>query len=311
MHKYIDITLKNDIISAHHILESLTDITSLSLDHIKGVSIENLKEHKKIKYLTLKNMEDSSFDDIIKSYPQNFKNLKSLDITLPQNRYQKELSVPAEILKNLEWVRFEGFTNINLEMFDPQHLNFLALSHISHMELTSLKNFKNLHTLYLGENGLTDISFLTSTNISTLSITHNPLIKNFEIITNLQNLHELNLRFNNITQLLSSFKKLEKLEFLYLDNNNLVNFSFLEDLFKTKNNLSFIHAKNNQIQDLKHLKDSIIYELYVDNNHIEDLSPLENLPRLDIVHIENNPLKICPHKIAHIYKLPPQCPQPK
>jgi len=137
---------------------------------------------------------------------------------------------------------------------DLKKLNYLDLSYNEILELPAMAGLDSLKTLYLGHNEISDMTPLDSLeNLEVLSIAGNKITK-IPILKNLKSLWDLGLEMNEITDLSG------------LSDN---------DSFPGLNRLGLSYNKIENAESLR--KREGLGSLYIDNNCIKDLLPLEEL----------------------------------
>ncbi|HQB09108.1 MAG TPA: leucine-rich repeat domain-containing protein [bacterium] len=137
---------------------------------------------------------------------------------------------------------------------DLKKLNYLDLSYNEILELPAMAGLDSLKTLYLGHNEISDMTPLDSLeNLEVLSIAGNKITK-IPILKNLKSLWDLGLEMNEITDLSG------------LSDN---------DSFPGLNRLGLSYNKIENAEPLR--KREGLGSLYIDNNCIKDLLPLEEL----------------------------------
>ncbi|EJU4176951.1 leucine-rich repeat domain-containing protein [Listeria monocytogenes] len=124
--------------------------------------------------------------------------------------------------------------------------------------------------------GVVDISGVENlTNLTNLDLKYNQISNLSPLENSTTNLTQLNLGYNQISDI-SPLKNLLNMVGLYLNNNQITDISFLPNMPK----VSILHLHNNQISDLSPLMNvnlSNIGRLFLDDNQISDISPLMNL----------------------------------
>ncbi len=137
---------------------------------------------------------------------------------------------------------------------DLKKLNYLDLSYNEILELPAMAGLDSLKTLYLGHNEISDMTPLDSLeNLEVLSVAGNKITK-IPILKNLKSLWDLGLEMNEITDLSG------------LSDN---------DSFPGLNRLGLSYNKIENAEPLR--KREGLGSLYIDNNCIKDLLPLEEL----------------------------------
>jgi len=151
-------------------------------------------------------------------------------------------------------------------------------------DISFLGSLTNLTTLNLGGNEINDISSLGwLTNLTTLNLYNNP-ITDISSLGSLTNLTTLHLSFNEITDI-SSLGSLTNLTTLNLYNNQITDISFLGSL----TNLTTLHLGDNQITDFSFLGWlTNLTTLTLANNQITDISFLGSLTNLTTLNLYNN-----------------------
>ena len=137
--------------------------------------------------------------------------------------------------------------------------------------------------LDLGNNQITDISFLGSlTNLTTLNLCSNR-ITDISILGSLTNLTTLNLNYNQISDI-SSLGSLTNLTTLNLEKNRISDISFLGSL----TNLTTLNLEWNQISDISSIGSlTNLTTLKLDWNRISDISFLGSLTNLTTLDLGN------------------------
>ena len=114
----------------------------------------------------------------------------------------------------------------------------------------------------------------------------NRKLTNFKGIERLTRLRRLYIRNNNLTSL-EGIEKLPLLTELYCSDNNLTNLKGIEKL----TNLSEFHCYNNKITSLKEIEHlDFLYSIHCYNNEITSLEEIIELPNLDELEFDYNPL---------------------
>ncbi len=151
----------------------------------------------------------------------------------------------------------------------------------------SLTKLSNLENLILGNNSLTDISFINDLKgLKKLDLSINN-VKNISSIKNLKNITELDLGGNQLSDI-SPLKELKNLMKLNLEYNRLNDISLLKNF----NNLTVLNIEGNQLNDISPLKElKNLKKLNLGNNHLSDISPLKELENLTVLSIEDNKLR--------------------
>ena len=185
--------------------------------------------------------------------------------------------------------------NIKDTKIDKLDLGFKKLGNDFLKELTKIK-FKQLRTLNLNGNNISDIKILEKTkfeNLNILNLGHNK-ISDISILekVNFNELKELNLGHNSISDINVLGKvKFDKLEELDLGYNNISEIKILNKAnFKELKSLFFEHNNILEIEVLEKVKFKKLEVLYLDWNKISDIDILENVnfQELKILNLEHN-----------------------
>ena len=157
-------------------------------------------------------------------------------------------------------------------------LRELNLSDKGIKSLHGLEYAKNLNTLLLNNNNLTNVNIISNlTKLRTLELKENR-IEDITFLTNLINIKSIDLSSNNI-QTVPNLYELKKLQLINISNNKIQDFSFVDKLY---NDNMKILAKNQFI----YLTPSII-------NHNEDyeFNPILISEDENIINFSN--IQIC------------------
>lgn len=180
--------------------------------------------------------------------------------------------------------------------------------------LLYLDMFKNLTSLSAVNNGLTylDNGFASLSKLQHLNLSHN-IIKIFPDpifsmlhLTNLDlsfnqlttlppdihqllNLTDFDLSFNQLTSIPTEIGNLLNLSSLNLSNNNLTN---IPDEIGNLLSLAYLDLSENNLTTLPAEFSNLLslVSLNLNGNSIQDLSPLFDLPNLEFLSIEGNPI---------------------
>ncbi|MGM0876412.1 MAG: fibronectin type III domain-containing protein [Bacillota bacterium] len=145
---------------------------------------------------------------------------------------------------------------------DLQELYFVYIDDAPIKSYSILKEFKNVNSLTIVNNNLSDISFLSG-------------MKKVQDIT-------LN---NNSIQDISALSSLTKLNFINLANNSIEDLTPLSTL---NENLFYLDVSGNPIKDISGIAHfESLFELILDETMISDLTPLLSLSSLEYVSLYN------------------------
>ena len=164
-----------------------------------------------------------------------------------------EISAKESIrsLKGLEY--FKNLKSLNIRISEPIEQNEIV-------DLSPLKELRELRTLYLSFNRISDLS---------------PLV-------DLQLLENLSLSYNEITDI-SILAKLKRLKTLALSNNQIKDITSLKNLSQLKS-LSLFNNKITDISPLKNLKNLRV--LLIDGNELNVASALNELPIMKFIDVK-------------------------
>ncbi|CAL5970208.1 leucine-rich_repeat domain-containing protein [Hexamita inflata] len=175
----------------------------------------------------------------------------------------------TDVIQNLEFAdQLPIFTlKVNFSigvLFDrvPTKITNLQFTNSPQTNFTGLEQMKQLMTLSLYDNQLSQINFISSLiNLTNLNVCSN-IIKDLSPLQNLIRLKYLNLEFNKI-QDISPLRKLVKLEIIRLNSNQVID-----------------------IYPLKYIKE--LTQLYIRLNKIITIKPLHSLTKLAICDVKYN-----------------------
>ncbi len=222
---------------------------------------------------------------------------------------QEIIGRKLEQVFEVQWRGTQGYSiNYNGEVVNLGLCEYEITNKKLQILIEKLFQLRNLTTLYLFHNQLTDISVLKELpNLTQLVLSDNQLT-NISPLTELTNLTLLDLRSNQLTDI-SSLKKLSKLTQLFLSDNQLKDISSLKDLskltqlllsnnrladissLKKLSNLTEIDLSDNQLTDISSLKELLnLTQLYLRSNKLTDISPLKELPNLTQLYLRSNQL---------------------
>lgn len=161
---------------------------------------------------------------------------------------------------------------------------YLDLSKKNISNITGIRNFKKLATLYLNDNNISNINEISElTNLNFLRLDNNN-IKNISGLNDLTKLQTLYLYDNQITDI-TVVHKLLNLTCLNVANNLIKDASGVDAL----TNLKSLSLYGNQITDIIYVKELVnLEDLYLGSNEIEDISPLSNLKNLTELSLSYN-----------------------
>ncbi|MFW9873695.1 MAG: leucine-rich repeat domain-containing protein [Candidatus Thorarchaeota archaeon] len=124
-----------------------------------------------------------------------------------------------------------------------------------------------------------------------------------ETISNLNNLKELKLSGNNISQIIPDLKKLENLELLNLSDNKIEHFS--KDIITSKN-LRTINLSNNSLLELPEISVqlNLLEQIDLSNNNFSKIPNINNFARnLKILNLSSNKIQSVGNPINRMEKI--------
>lgn len=146
-----------------------------------------------------------------------------------------------------------------------------------------VKYLKNLESLNLSDNGLTDISFIQIlTNLESLDLSNNQ-IEDLSPLNNLSNLETVNLSNNKISNI-STLRRHQKVVDLNLSHNNILDLSPISTLY----DLETLFIGNNPIDSIDHISALIkIKKLDVSYSQMiaEDIFGLDYFENLEYIDL--------------------------
>lgn len=274
---------------------TLSDLKNLTELYIgvkpKKVHFSNLLkiEHLNIKYcegLQLKNLPSllsfdgshSNYENI--SFVKAIPHIQSLDLN--HNQSLSDLSALKE-LKHLQ------ILNLNRCESIPSDLSFLKESY--HLQKLYLNNYS------YSQNNLLDLSELKNLKeLTTLSLERS-LVKDYSIFEQLPQLQHLNLARNQLKDI-SFLAKLTNLDSLNLSSNQIQNISTLAKLQSLKS----LRLDYNQVQDISIIRwFKNLETLYLSQNKIKyiSLSFLNTFTKLKKLELSGNPVKNIPKELYY------------
>ena len=257
---------------------------SLFLSELK-LNDENIKYLSLIKFNQLKEI-DLSENEIIDIEPLCNMNLPFLEfLNLSYNKIKNIEPLGEIYLNNLKYLFIQNNIIQNIDvLLDPEFPTLEILRLENNKIFEDSQSFRKLLVLY---NNYKNILISNTAQIDGI---RNKLNINNEKTIEVGGTAEGDLILKYILIIISSNNKIRKLN---LSGNkiedpstlNRIIFHFLEEL-----DLSFNNIKN--MKFLKGMKAKDLKRLYLDNNYINDLSPLYNIrkyfPHLEVITLENN-----------------------
>lgn len=145
----------------------------------------------------------------------------------------------------------------------------MTIENVEITNFTGLEQFENINTL--------TITFSNCEKESTLNI-----------IKNMTNLTNLNLRGNELGNSISALGSLTSLKKLYLENNHISDITAIGNL----TSLETLDLANNIIKDISPIANlTNLKQLYLSTNIIEDIAPISGLSNLKDLNISTNRIR--------------------
>ncbi len=313
-------------------LDSMPVIKNLKTLNLAGNFISDFKGIEKMQSLEDLNIANNA--GLIDLKPiVAIKSLKTLDIS--GNEIKNINTMIA--LKQLKTLKIGGMKNLNvlknlplmtqLQEVDISKNNF-SFNDID--LLNKFKDFKNLKTLNLSGNNISNLYVLTNvenkvinfffnfqtqrnvqpifTGLENLDLASNN-IRDLEALTYYPQLKTLNLA-NNTLSSINDLAALTQLETLNLDNTGMLNFDTLTGLAKLKElsissnnladicdlsglkNLTTLDVSHNALTGIERLgRCTSLRRLVMNNNQVNDLGPLKTLTKLEYLDVKNNSIE--------------------
>lgn len=248
--------------------------------------------------------EETSTDDLVVTDIMRISPNK-IELTVPTGALSGRLQIQTSqsqqetslrVLQILTTVQFEdpnlervvrgaaGKLTGPLFLSDVEALTELDGSFAGIASLEGIEALKNLETLILIDNQITDLSPLSSlTNLQALNVQSNEL-SDLSPLAGLISLTSLVAGVNQVSDI-SSLSTLINLRTLDLFNNQIQDISPISSL----TGLQTLLLGSNQIEDLSGLSTlTNLEELFIGNNQIENLDPLSSLTNLKLLYLFDN-----------------------
>ena len=199
---------------------------------------------------------------------------ENIDDWMPDKALQKAVATRLGVA--IDQITKESI--LNLRTLDLEGKNFGIVN------LTGLEYAKNLSTLWLNNNQISDVSPLQNlTSLLKIELYGNQ-ISDVSPLQNLTSLLHLNLGGNQISDV-SSLQNLTSLQYLRLDGNQISDVNPLQNLKA----LTSLNLYSNQISNINPLQNlTSLQELVLTLNQISDISPLQNLTSLKKLQLFHN-----------------------
>ncbi len=220
---------------------------------------------------------------------QGFKTVKFKDEKMAKSVYG---ALPAEAFpENYEYLSGLELPILETVLTEKTELtlrNAKESDKITNIE--GIENFRNLTSLKLAENLITDISPIQYlTKLTSLDLNGNKNISDISYLQNNTELQILNLEGNKIDNL-EAISKLYKLTTLKIGSNQITS-SDIEDI-SNLSNLTVLDANNNEIEDILPILQLLnLTELNLNSNKIQNLEGISKLRKLEKLNLGDNRLK--------------------
>ncbi len=177
---------------------------------------------------------------------------------------------------------------------DSEELD-LSDRELTNNQIANLKHFKNLKTLKLNDNFITDLSALSGlVGLKELYFSNNA-VNDLAFLENINGLEKLTAVNNNIKDI-SVLSDMTELRNVYLQDNFITDISALKNCEKLK----YIGFDENQLRSVEALRDKAeLKQVCFSGCNLTDITPLETCPKLDRIYLGRNkitdftPLKGC------------------
>ncbi len=219
---------------------------------------------------------------------------ENIDDWMPDKALQKAVAtrlgvaidqITKESILNLRTLEGKGFGIVNLTGLEyAKNLSTLWLNNNQISDVSPLQNLTSLLHLNLGGNQISDVSSLQNlTSLQYLRLDGNQ-ISDVNPLQNLKALTSLNLYSNQISNI-NPLQNLTSLQELVLTLNQISDITPLQNLTSLKK-LQLFHNQISDINSLQNLK--ALQELVLDSNQISNINPLQNLTSLQNLGLADN-----------------------
>ncbi|NOV04316.1 leucine-rich repeat domain-containing protein [Paenibacillus planticolens] len=202
-------------------------------------------------------------------------------------KYSGEITIDdLEKLDTLYQTRKGSIVSSLKGLEHAKNLYSLYLDNNNISDVSPIANLPKLTKIGLGGNKLNDISSLGSLpSLISVGLNHNQ-IKDISVLSKSPNLEILSINHNQI-QNIDSLSGLTKLTFLNIEENQISDISAIRSFGK----LEMLIANNNHISDISPFTNSPIFSIQISNNKIVDLSPLSTMKELGNLRVAGNQIK--------------------
>ncbi|WP_339697484.1 T9SS type A sorting domain-containing protein [uncultured Marixanthomonas sp.] len=251
----------------------------------------DIYEAQEVRYLSLKNSEISSIDEI--GYFINLERLLIYGNQISTANFSSNVQLKTLDIKN------NSLTSLNFS--ENQHIRTVIADDNELQELTLLDNQELIH-LNVSGNDFSDLYLNEAPNLIHLNFSFNPNILNIDLASNV-NLTELYVTGNNLTQLdLSQNIELEilncavnELQSLNLSHNTNLRslncaYNELTEILTNSNQLDNINCDYNNLTEIDISNSKMLYNFSAEHNSLTSLDITSN-HLLKTLAINNNALE--------------------
>lgn len=298
-----DMFIKSEVIAGKEVKVNSTHLIINDVEAITSDDVEKISSLKKINNLSVYNcnISESALQKFVK---MDLKTLTLDNCGIDDNMFSKvDFSTSSLISLNLSNNKISDLNNIkplsdtlNDLTIDNNSINDFSV--LEEFDLTSfsangtginnlnfLSNYKKINSICINDNLVSSLSPLSKIeSIRSIEVSNNKL-KDLKGLENSLYLGFIKADSNQLTSL-NALSNQTKIYFCCFNNNKIEDISILA---KSGNDLKTVSLNNNMISDISSLsKCNNITELYIDNNKIASLSPLENKQNLKKFSAKNN-----------------------
>lgn len=322
-----DLSLSNTKIGDLTPINSYPVIKKLSIDGTKVTSLDAIKGLGTLETFNLSNTEidDQELNNLIslsnlKHLYMNYTEISDISMLTSLSELRSIQVNQKDNEKIASGLNINGIENlIKLESFEAKNnqinnlscfqnltsLTTLNLSENNITDISTLKNLKNLNTLYLKDNLIDDISGLNDLNKLVRLDLENNQIDDLSPIKNIITLDRLVISKNQISDItmldalvnLSDFQASENqirnidvitnwtnINTLSLPSNQISEIPNLKHNSKLKS----LNLMSNEIISIHSLESTTLEYLVLNDNNIDDIDSLNNVPNLKTLLLNNN-----------------------
>lgn len=286
-------------------IESVAEYENLSALSLIKTSVDDLGPIRMADKLTSLRVQEAGLKDLAdlplsselqklylaKNEISNIRTLKRLEkltsLDLSGNRLNSIDALSG--LKHLKWlnVSFNPIDSGFDALRDLTKVTYLSITNVGFNELKLIKGMTSLSYLFIGGNGITDLSPLKTYGIApgTLGIRDNKVVSLAPLasLTGIQRLYANNNKISDLTNLP------KKINTLDLSDNDVESLAGVDKLKRLK----YFIANNNNIRDLEPLrKAKNLSSLMLNSNQVRTIAPLKELSGIKRFSLAKNPLGV-------------------